>query len=376
MKTVRILLVFIFLCAGILTLNVPVSKADDVLAPPAISAQTAALIDVKSGRILASKDGGKRMRIASLTKIMTAIVAIEEGNIRDVVTTPANAVGTEGSSIYLKSGEKMKLEDMLYGLMLRSGNDAAVAIAEHVGGSMEGFVKLMNEKAEYIGMQSTHFMNPHGLDNPNHYSTAEDMAKLTAYALRNPEFQKIVSTQVKKISWEGENWERKLLNKNKMLRLYEGADGVKTGYTKLARRCLSSSATRNGQQLAIVTLNAPNDWDDSMKWMDFGFASYPVTQLVRANQAVKQEKNKDGVMAYYARQPFVYPLAKDEQKRIHQEFTQFNGEPVLEIRLDGRTLGRVQINAVQETIAQAMMSRMADECKAFWSFMMGGGAAW
>ncbi|WP_334314208.1 D-alanyl-D-alanine carboxypeptidase family protein [Aneurinibacillus sp. Ricciae_BoGa-3] len=354
----------------------PVSMADDVLAPPAISAQTAALIDVKSGRILASKDGGKRMRIASLTKIMTAIVAIEEGNIQDVVTTPPNAVGTEGSSIYLKNGERMKLEDLLYGLMLRSGNDAAVAIAQHVGGSMEGFVKLMNEKAEYIGMQSTHFMNPHGLDNPDHYSTAEDMAKLTAYALRNPEFQKIVSTQVKTISWEGESWARKLLNKNKMLRLYEGADGVKTGYTKLARRCLASSATRNGQQLAIVTLNAPNDWDDSMKWMDFGFASYPLTPIIRANQSVKQEKNKDGVLAYYARQPFAYPLAKDEQKRIHQEFTQFNGEPVLEIRLDGRTIGRLQLNAVQETIAQAMMSRMADECKAFWSFMMGGGSAW
>lgn len=158
--------------------------------PLHISAQGAALIDVKSGRILFEKNGDQKMRIASLTKIMTAIVAIENGNLEDMVTTSDNAYGTEGSSIYLKRGEQLTLEDMLYGLMLRSGNDAAVAIAEHIGGSVEGFAFLMNEKAKILGMNHTHFVNPHGLDDKEHYSTPKDMAILTAYALKNSTFKK------------------------------------------------------------------------------------------------------------------------------------------------------------------------------------------
>ncbi|WP_051331137.1 D-alanyl-D-alanine carboxypeptidase family protein [Aneurinibacillus terranovensis] len=372
MTTIRYLLMFI-LIGSLLAAGVPnKGYADDTVAPPPISAQTAALIDVQSGRILAEKDGDKRMRIASLTKIMTAIVAIEEGNINDIVTTPNHASGTEGSSIYLKRGEKMKLEDMLYGLMLRSGNDAAVAIAEHVGGSVEGFVRLMNEKAEYIGMQSTHFMNPHGLDHPDHYSTASDMARLTAYALRNPVFQKIVATKVKMIPWQGEEWDRKLLNKNKMLRLYEGADGVKTGYTKLARRCLSSSATRNGQQLAIVVLNAPSDWEDSMNWMDYGFAHYPRTELVRMNQRVAEEKTESGITAYYSLRPFFYPLTADEKGRVRTELVKQPSGPVLEVLIDSRIIGRVQVNVVRETMVQAVASRITDEWKSFWYVMLGG----
>ncbi len=190
-----------------------------------LSAKAAAVIDVQSGRILYEKNAGKQMRIASLTKIMTAIVAIENGDLKEKVKVKPRAVGVEGSSIYLKPGEEIPLEHLLYGLMLRSGNDAAVAIAEHVGGSMEGFVYKMNEKAEYLGLENTHFRNPHGLDAPQHYSSAEDLARLTAYALKNPVFRKIVSTQVKTVPWPGEQWHRKWYNKNKMLRLYPGGDG-------------------------------------------------------------------------------------------------------------------------------------------------------
>lgn len=208
------------------------TQAQATIQGPSTHAQSAALIDVTSGRILYSKDGDKELRIASLTKIMTAIVAIEHSKLDDKVKVSPSAFAKEGSSLYLKLGEEMTLENMLYGLMLRSGNDAASAIAEHVGGSEEGFVLLMNKKAEQIGLTHSHFMNPHGLDAEGHYSTANDLARLTAYALHNPVFKRIVATEDKSAPNPNESWEYSWHNKNKMLRMYEGADGVKTGYTK------------------------------------------------------------------------------------------------------------------------------------------------
>ncbi|WP_369405485.1 serine hydrolase [Aneurinibacillus tyrosinisolvens] len=364
----------LFLLLAAVMLLMPQTGFAAVASMPAISAETAVLIDVQSGRMIAEKNGDKRMRIASLTKIMTAIVALEAGRSSDIITTSDSAYRKEGSSIYLKRGEKMKMEDMLYGLMLRSGNDAAVAIAEHVGGSVEGFARLMNEKAEYIGMQSSHFTNPHGLDDSSkHYSTARDMALLTAYALRNPEFKKIVSTQVKYIPWQGENWDRKLLNKNKMLRLYEGADGVKTGYTKLAKRCLSSSATRNGQQLAIVVLNAPQDWDDSMKWMDYGFAAYPSTEVLRENERIAEEKTDKGVLALYSTRAFSYPLTKEEKQQIEKRVVKKgDGSRIVEVLLQGQVIGRMPLKGEQETLAQAIGHRIENEWIAFWRFTLGG----
>jgi D-alanyl-D-alanine carboxypeptidase (penicillin-binding protein 5/6) len=312
-----VLVVFLFFQA----LFIPSGgTAEAASAPPGLSAEAAALIDVASGRILYQKNGGKKMRIASLTKTMTAIVAIESATLKDVVTVPPEAVGVEGSSIYLKRGEKLTLEELLYGLMLRSGNDAAVAIAYHVGGSLPGFVYMMNEKADLIGMTHTNFTNPHGLDESNmHYSTAEDMVKLSAYALKNPVFQQIVATKVKNISWEGENWDRRLQNKNKMLHLYKGADGVKTGYTKLAKRCLASSATRDGRQLAAITLNAPDDWNDSMSLMDWGFQQFKVTKVVEKGQTVNASAAISTAAADFqliAMNDFSYPLQAGEESKL------------------------------------------------------------
>lgn len=279
--------------------------------PPALhtNAETASLIDVSSGRILYSKDGDKEMRIASLTKIMTALVAVEKTDLKSMVTVSKNAAGKEGSSLYLKLGEKMSLENMLYGLMLRSGNDAATAIAEHVGGSEEGFVHLMNLKAEEIGLSHTQFKNPHGLDAEGHYSTANDMAKLTAYALHNADFKSIVGTQQKKAPNPNETWDYNWLNKNKMLRLYEGADGVKTGYTKMAFRCLVSSATREGQQLAAVTLNDGDDWNDHAKMLNYGFEHYPLVDLARKGQSIQKYQ-------YVTGNSFKYPLLVSEAENI------------------------------------------------------------
>lgn len=276
------------------------------------NAEAAALVDVTSGRLIVSKNGDKQMRIASLTKIMTAIVAIEHGTLSDQVEVSSRAAGKEGSSIYLKAGEKMSLENMLYGLMLRSGNDAATAIAEHVGGSLEGFVYLMNEKAKMVGMSRSQFKNPSGLDEEGHYSTASDLARLTAYALRNPVFRDIVKTKTKSAPNPHEDWDYKWMNKNKMLSIYEGADGVKTGYTKLARRCLVSSATRDGQQLAVVTLNDQDDWLDHKKLLDYGFANYPLHDLVRRGDKIEN-------MPVAVGHTFSYPLYVEETGSIRKE---------------------------------------------------------
>ncbi|UOF89874.1 D-alanyl-D-alanine carboxypeptidase [Fodinisporobacter ferrooxydans] len=287
-----------------------------------ISAQEAAVIDVKSGRILYEKNADKKTLIASTTKVITAIVAIESGKLNDTVTISPNAARQEGSSIYLEPGEKYKLIDLVYGMMLRSGNDAATAIAEYVGGSVEGFAEKMNALVEKLGLKETHFANPHGLDHPEHYSSAHDMAVLTAYALRNPIFQEIVSTKFKTIPWPGKEWDRKMKNKNKMLDRYDGADGVKTGYTKKSGRCLISSATRDGRQIAVVVLNDPNDWNDSAHLLDYGFSKYKFETLAGPSTVVKTlpvSRGEATTVAIVSKSTVQYPIRTDEQNSVTRQ---------------------------------------------------------
>lgn len=325
-------------------------------APPSNHAQAAALIDVTSGRLLYSKSGDERMRIASLTKIMTAIVAIERGNLKDPVKVTKNSFAKEGSSLFLKLGEEMSLENLLYGLMLRSGNDAASAIAEHVGGSEEGFVLMMNEKAAVLGLSNSHFMNPHGLDHDKHYSTANDVAKLTAYALKNPTFREIVKTPVKRAPNPNEKWDYKWDNKNKMLRFYEGADGVKTGYTKKAFRCLVSSATRGGQQIAVVTLNDGDDWNDHSNMLDYGFSNFPLSQITVKGQKLQGYSLVTGTS-------FSYALAKGEGERVVKKLVldkqtnpdlSFGLRGFVEVSLDGSMIGRVPVYAEGSRLPEEM----------------------
>lgn len=312
------------------------------IARPSTFAQAAALIDVTSGRILYSHHGDQELPIASLTKIMTAIVAIQHGQMDEMVKVSSHAYRKEGSSLYLQLGEEMSLENMLYGLMLRSGNDAATAIAEHVGGSEEGFVHLMNQQVNLLGLKHTQFQNPHGLDAKGHYSSANDLAIMTAYALHNPIFKKIVSTKVRKASNPNDPWDYKWDNKNKMLRLYEGADGVKTGYTKIARRCLVSSATRNGQQLVAVTINDGDDWNDHGKLLNYGFTNYPLTRIVEKGQQIQ-----NGIVT---RNEFVYALAKDELAHVEQRVelkqkraNDFGFRGIVHFTLDGQDIGSLPV---------------------------------
>ena len=240
----------------------------------AMSAKSAILIDCTSGRVLKEKNADQMSLIASTTKIMTALVICERCNVLDRMRIPKEAVGIEGSSMYLREGEIFTIQDLLYGLMLHSGNDAAVALSIYCAGTIEGFSQLMNDKAKSLGMENTHFENPHGLDTANHYSTASDLAILASYAMNNPIFEKIVSTKTITVG------NRSLKNHNKLLWLLEGADGVKTGYTKAAGRILVSSAKRDGRRLVAVTINDPNDWQDHQALIESAFTCYETRLIV------------------------------------------------------------------------------------------------
>ncbi len=251
-----------------------------------ISAEYACVIECVTGKVLYSKNSDAEAPMASTTKIMTAIAAIENSNLDDALTISRNAAYQEGSSAYFRIGDEVRMEDVLYGLMLNSGNDAAVAIAEHIGGDVDSFCALMNETARGIGALNTNFVNPNGLYDDEHYTTAHDLAKITAYAMKNDTFRKIVSSKTKQITVLNTNVKMTFQNHNKLLSMYEGANGVKTGFTKKAGRCLVSSAVRDGIELVAVTLNAPNDWNDHKYLLDKCFSEVCMSGLVREGEQI------------------------------------------------------------------------------------------
>ena len=265
----------------------PLSQRSDALTEsntPSVSAQSAVLIEYESGRTVYEKEADLTLPMASTTKIMTALVALEEMSPDTVITVDASAVGTEGSSVYLCAGERLTLEQLLYALLLESANDAAVAIAIGVAGSVKDFSDLMNKRARELGLTDTHFENPHGLDHKEHYTTARELARITRAALENELFRTIASTRKTTIPHTEVEGVRLLVNHNKMLRMYEGCIGVKTGYTQRSGRCLVSAATRDGVTLIAVTLNAPNDWDDHTRMLDYGFSRFQSRKLCDANE--------------------------------------------------------------------------------------------
>ncbi len=229
-----------------------------------VSATAAILMDADSGEILFEKNADKQMLIASTTKILTALVALDEANLDDVVTVSDQHM-VEGSSMYLKPGEKVTAEELLYGLLLCSGNDAALALAEHCGGSVDKFVQKMNKKAQEIGMADSSFANPNGLDDELHYSTAHDMALLAAYACKDPAFMRFCSTKTVTIG------KRTMTNHNRLLNQLDGCYGMKTGYTQAAGRTLVTYAVRDDRHLVAVTLQDGNDWADHTALFEYGF---------------------------------------------------------------------------------------------------------
>ena len=255
-----------------------------------LSAQAWALADGDSGRILLSSHGEEQRLIASTTKLMTAYTAVKLGlDLDETVTVSPSAAATEGSSMYLKPGEKLTLRELLWGMLLVSGNDAANALAEGCCRDRDTFVEKMNENAAALGMTHSHFENPTGLDGETHYSTAEDLVKLGAAVLKEPVLAEIVSTRTARVAG------RSLTNHNKLLALYPDCTGMKTGYTQAAGRTLVSSAERDGKTLICVTLNDPNDWDDHMALYDRGFSDYHLETVCRAGEPLEGDSLPEGL---------------------------------------------------------------------------------
>ena len=331
----------------------------------AVSARRAYVLDAVSGRELFVRNPDERSLIASTTKIMTALIVCEQCNVLDRMRIPKEAVGIEGSSMYLKEGEVLTLQELLYGLMLSSGNDAAVALAIYCGGTVEGFAELMNDKARNLGLTGTHFENPNGLDSPGHYSTARDLAKLAAYAMKNPIFYKTVSAKSVRIG------ERCLTNHNKLLWKLEGADGVKTGFTKAAGRILVSSATRQGRRIIGVTIDAPDDWNDHCRLLNEGFARYQDRQIVQAGQRVSVLEVLGGDarrIEVLAAEDFSYALAAEECPQLVLPGPGFVYAPAVEgaeagfayVLINGTVIGKVPV------VYGATVEQEAEKQKGFW----------
>ncbi len=272
--------IFLLIC-WLFLLFVPDALAAGV---PSVSARSAVLIDAESGRILYGKEENVRRGMASTTKIMTALVALEHACLDETVIVAPEACGVEGSSVYLFPEEEITMETLLYALMLQSANDAAEAIAYAVSGSLEGFVSLMNEKADSLGLTDTHFDNPHGLDGETHYTTALELAKITAAALENETFREIVGTEKKSIPLHNGEATRLLVNHNRLVREYDDVIGVKTGYTRACGRTLVSAAEQNGITLICVTLDDGNDWVDHRALLDYGFSLYESVALAEKGE--------------------------------------------------------------------------------------------
>jgi len=286
---------------------------------PDIGARAAIVMDTVTGRILYEKNAYSKRPIASTTKIMTAIVALENGNLDDIVTVSKRAASIWGSQINLQMGEKISLNDLMYGMMVKSGNDAAIAVAEHIGGTVENFLVMMNKKAKEIGANNSQFKSPHGLDMEGHYSTAYDLAIITRYALENPVFSEIVSTH--SIGIKGRN----LYNTNEMLSIYEGADGVKTGYTGLAGRCLVTSATKDNWRIISVVLNCDSRTQraqSSKTILDYTFKNYKFYSLLSNEKIISEIPVKKGLRKNVIIVPIddiELPLREDEAAVIQKE---------------------------------------------------------
>lgn len=280
----------------------------------AISARNIIAMDMDTNRVLYEKDANSKQLIASITKIMTSVVALELSDIESDVTTTNTILKAFGSAIYIEPGETMKLKDLLYGLMLRSGNDAALAIAEFVGGDVDKFVELMNQKAKEIGMKNTTFINPHGLENNEgvgNTSTAYDMALLSSYAMQNDVYKEIVSTKnyVAKSDKKTYSW----ANKNKMLNHYEYTTGGKTGFTEKARRTLVSTASKDNMNITVVSLNDPDDWDDHTYLYKTLFKEYESVKVVDKNNFTVENENYYKKDTLYIKED-IYLMVKDNEK--------------------------------------------------------------
>lgn len=362
-RTTAVLLCFAVIFYSFISLGASSdSKADGD--KPSVSALSAILYAPDSGTIVYEKDSHTSRPIASITKIMTALLAFEAAQSKDIDIKFTANMQAEGSSMYLKNGEVLKLSELAKGMMMVSGNDAANAIAITLGESTEGFAELMNQKAESLGMKDTHFVTPSGLDDEEHYSSAYDMAILTAYAMENEQFKETVSQKSITVKYTSpENKTQICNNHNRLLSLYEGCIGVKTGFTKTAGRTLSSCVERNGIRLICVTLNDGDDWNDHQKLYDYGFSKMKTETLCQAKDGVKANVvggEADDMILYPSRDIKVSVL-DGEQDKIESEIIlpRFLYAPIRKGKAEGKIIFRIngKIIGCADLIAK-------EECKA------------
>ena len=330
---------------------------------PSVSARAAALYEPETGSFIYTKNAGERLGMASTTKIMTALIALESIELDRLVPIDDRAIGIDGSSIYLEQGEIMSAEDLIYALMLNSANDAAEALAYEICGSVEGFCSLMNERARTLELENTSFTNPHGLDAPDHYTTAHDLAIIAAEALKNPKFKEISSTRKKEI--ESNLKTRLLVNHNKLLKMYDGCIGVKTGYTQMTGRSLVGAAEKDDLCLISVTIDAPNDWSDHKKLLDFGF------NIVHAITLIDEGEFNCSLPILNGNKDSITVTNRDELRRI---FINDTPEITKEIRLprfvaapigSGEVVGSIIYKVEGKVIASTdiIASESVDEAK-------------
>lgn len=313
-KTILSLVVFIYIIT---------CSTSPAWAEPNVVGRAAVLIDSKSGKILFTKNADEPLPPASTTKILTAVIALQNCKLTDIVTARQDATLVEPSAIGLKEGEKITVENLLYAMMLKSANDAAVAFADHISGSVDNFAELMNSRAKSLGATNSHFANPNGLPDPNHYTTAHDLAVIAKYAMEIPEFRNIVSAKVKVIPRTDDSAVKWLQNHNKMLWRYKGANGIKTGYTREAKQCLVVSAEKNGQELIAVVLGSEgsNIWSDGRTLLDYGFNNYVTYKHKDANAAVQSVALSKGAenVSLITQKAFFYTLPKGNQGSLTEK---------------------------------------------------------
>ncbi len=277
------------------------------------------IMEVSTGRILHESNAYSKKYMASTTKILTAICVIENCDLEKIITVTAKTVGVEGSSIYLEEGERLSVKDLLYGLMLRSGNDCAETLACHCSGDIKTFANLMNDTAKRIGALNSNFVNPHGLPDDNHYTTAYDLALISCYAMKNPVFKEIVSTKSIKIPFTTRDYDRLLINKNKLLKDFEGANGIKTGYTKKAGRCFVGSCVRDGMELVCVLLNCPPMFERSKELLNEKFEQYKMFKLFESDHIIDFVKvvDSDKTCGVYIKSDITVPLTENEHENLN-----------------------------------------------------------
>lgn len=325
---------------------------------PYVSADAAILMDARTGQVLFAKNPHKKRAPASTTKIMTALLALELGNPDDIVSISSKAARVEGSSIYLVAGERFKFSDLVIGALIKSGNDACAAIAEHISGSVERFAELMNEKTFLIGARNTNFVNPHGLPAQDHYTTAYDMGLIAVHALRNAKFAEIVSTRERTIKGD---WNRQLTNTNELLWRYHWADGVKTGTTNEAGQCLISSASKDSRRLVAVVLKSYDRYSDSLKLLEYGFANFEHRQVAVAGEVFRSVPVHNGMadripVKFTGDLSVLIPRDSPEALEIKSEIIPALTAPVqkgqkvgtIKVYLDGQLMGKSDLVTVAE----------------------------